>query len=1646
MAVTTKILFPATSNSTTTDFSLSGLQLNNQDDLDVYVTKTTAGIAANNNKRILHFRQSTSSNVDANHNQVNNSDGLYFPAITHTGGTETLENYTLVNNNGTVRFNSALPNGAIVFVERRTRDADSAYTSFASGSTIRATDLNNSSTESNFTAQEARNKALTIEGVLFDGDQPSTNFVTTDHIVNGTIVEADLSNSAVTQNKLANNSVGTPELINGSVNSDKILNGTIVNADINASADIAVSKLDHGTARQVLQTNSSGNGVEFTSSVDLPGTFQVRGNAFLDATTNVSGDLTVFNSGTQKFKVTKNNGNTDIEGTLDVAGTAATGALTVTGNIAVSGTVDGRDVAADGNKLDTIDSNATADQTSTDIKGLLQSDKLTLSEINTTSLDSRYYTETESDARYFNVSSGDTITSGDTFPDNDNTIATTKAINARIIDLVDDVGGFVPIANETSFPTSNPDVNNGTGTLVSIKSISSTRTPSSGTVTIANGAGSGNTVSITGCGSTVLTAGFGVIVETTTTLHTYAFHRLVPKATEVTTVATNATAITNVESNLTNINAVANNATNINAVAADATDIGAVAGKATEIGRLGTADAVADMAILGTADVVADMAILGTNDVVADMNTLGTADVVSDMNTLAVTSVINNMDTVAGAVTNVNNVGGSIANVNTTAGSIANVNTVAGSISNVNTVGGAISNVNAVGGSISNVNTVASNISSVNSFANTYRIGANNPTTSLDVGDLFFNTTSNSLKVYTGSAWVDGVTTTGDFALKTGNTFTGSNIYNDNVKALFGTGSDLQIFHDSSNNRNKIESHNSRQLTIHKGNSEIMGIFTPDAGVELHYDNSKKFETTSSGVTVTGGVTSGSGGFTTTSGNVALTADNAEVQLGAGFDFKFSHSGTENVIRGDSPTVFRNAANDETLAKLTPNGSVELYHNNSKKLETTTNGATLTGTLTSTNGTVTHTLGNTLQLTRGSQAISINPNNGGANSFAIINTTAPNGVYFAVSGTNVAVTRADKFEVFKDLRINADNEKLKIGLGDDLELYHDGTNSIIDNNTNDLIIRSDGDDLKLLAEDDIVLRDNDDSTNFIHCVNGGSVDLYHNGTKKFETTSSGVTVTGTTTTGNLTLNSSFPTISLIDSDHNNDYTIINGNGTFRITDSTIGLSRFAIAGDGTASFAKNVDCAEGLDVTGNITVTGTVDGVDIAALNTTVGTKFSKAGGDTITADFTIASGTTNKNINVDVSDRVRFDDNLEATFGNDNNLKIYHTGSHSYIDQTASSGDLYIRQYGTSNSIFFNGANAETFAKFTHNGSCELYHDNNKKIETKSDGVLVTGELQATTLDINGSSHLDGTATVTGNIDMPDNAKVLIGTGDDLELFHNGTDSYIQEVGDGNLKLRTNGNTVQIHQTNGEKLGRFNSNSSVQLYYDNSLKFQTTSNGFEASGGQFQFNGVEGGASQLLIYADEGDDANDKWRVMANTDATFIIGTLADGSWDTAIKAHGNGQVELYYDDSTKFTTTSAGIEVTGRIALMDSSDSAGSGNALWFGAGNDFRIFHDGSSNHIRGTGSHATMFWTSNVERWYIDSNGHYKPAANGNYDIGASNARVRNIYTNDLHLSNKGSSNDVDGSWGDWTIQEGESDLFLKNNRSGKKYKFNLTEVL
>ena len=73
------------------------------------------------------------------------------------------------------------------------------------------------------------------------------------------------------------------------------------------------------------------------------------------------------------------------------------------------------------------------------------------------------------------------------------------------------------------------------------------------------------------------------------------------------------------------------------------------------------------------------------------------------------------------------------------------------------------------------------------------------------------------------------------------------------------------------------------------------------------------------------------------------------------------------------------------------------------------------------------------------------------------------------------------------------------------------------------------------------------------------------------------------------------------------------------------------------------------------------------------------------------------------------------------------------------------------------------------------------------------------------------------------------------------------------------------------------------------------------------------------------------------------------------------------------------------------------------------------------------------------------GDVTPASDATQDLGSATNRWANIYSADLQLSNEGAANDVDGTWGQYTIQEGEDDLFLINRRNGKTYKFNLTEV-
>ena len=99
----------------------------------------------------------------------------------------------------------------------------------------------------------------------------------------------------------------------------------------------------------------------------------------------------------------------------------------------------------------------------------------------------------------------------------------------------------------------------------------------------------------------------------------------------------------------------------------------------------------------------------------------------------------------------------------------------------------------------------------------------------------------------------------------------------------------------------------------------------------------------------------------------------------------------------------------------------------------------------------------------------------------------------------------------------------------------------------------------------------------------------------------------------------------------------------------------------------------------------------------------------------------------------------------------------------------------------------------------------------------------------------------------------------------------------------------------------------------------------------------------------------------------------------------------------------------------------------------GVDSSSLKDGNNVKVLATSTGATV-------------TGNLLPEADNTRDLGSTSKRWANLYVGDMHYSNEGSSNNVDGTWGSYTIQEGQSDLFLINNRNGKKYKFNLTEVV
>ena len=181
-------------------------------------------------------------------------------------------------------------------------------------------------------------------------------------------------------------------------------------------------------------------------------------------------------------------------------------------------------------------------------------------------------------------------------------------------------------------------------------------------------------------------------------------------------------------------------------------------------------------------------------------------------------------------------------------------------------------------------------------------------------------------------------------------------------------------------------------------------------------------------------------------------------------------------------------------------------------------------------------------------------------------------------------------------------------------------------------------------------------------------------------------------------------------------------------------------------------------------------------------------------------------------------------------------------------------------------------------------------------------------------------------------------------------------------------------------------------------------------------------------------------------------------------LRADPGGAVDLRHNGSVRLATRASGTQVTGTVLAGSSAFasenstyviqaaapaqayiSAYCGNTGTNLSNHGFHFGMDNTSHNIIGRENKSMRFYTNNAHACTIDTNQHFVPAGNNSKDLGTSSIRWRNIYTNDLNLSNEGGANDVDGTWGSYTIQEGAEDLFLVNKRNGKKYKFALTEV-
>tara|TARA_Y100000813_G_scaffold128164_1_gene92327 strand:- start:1076 stop:2128 length:1053 start_codon:yes stop_codon:yes gene_type:complete len=283
---------------------------------------------------------------------------------------------------------------------------------------------------------------------------------------------------------------------------------------------------------------------------------------------------------------------------------------------------------------------------------------------------------------------------------------------------------------------------------------------------------------------------------------------------------------------------------------------------------------------------------------------------------------------------------------------------------------------------------------------------------------------------------------------------------------------------------------------------------------------------------------------------------------------------------------------------------------------------------------------------------------------------------------------------------------------------------------------------------------------------------------------------------------------------------------------------------------------------------------------------------------------------------------------------------------------------------------------------------------------------------------------------------------------YNNGTEVHI---GDQNgSSLTVNGNIIP--KTNSARdLGalskRFSTIYADDLTLSTSTALSSPSTGYKriSIGNNLILNANASAGGYTGFQNNAYINSSGQW-VRVNNDFASSIG-MDDGnfyfrnvgagsgtiSWSTPLQINANG--------ASTFGST---LTVNGYVLSQGSSGRGGIFGQIKVGHENLYNTIQNAQSNtpiHLQYNNSGDIKCNEGGGDMQTRD----IYPETNGNYSLGTNTKRWANIHTNDLNLSNEGNVNEVDGTWGNYTIQEGESNLFLINRRNGKRYKFNLTEI-